>query len=203
VINEKFEKKVEIDYYGKIILLTNNTKDFMNIHDEENRFWIRTMPDLDKKKEYDPHFMDKLEAETPHFLHFILNRKLNCEEKQSRFWLPEETTHTNELETIKRNSKSSLYMEIYDLLDDQFFNRPDCNELYFIAKDIREKLKSDVGPKQIVMCLQKEFGLDSHKMLRKNSFTLEERNSTYFHVKRETFYDQPDTTPGLEGAFEV
>lgn len=203
VINEKFEKKVEIDYYGKIILLTNNTKDFMNIHDEENRFWIRTMPDLDKKKEYDPDFMDKLKAEVPHFLHFILNRKLDCEEKKSRFWLPEETTHTTELETIKKNSKTSLYMEIYDLIDDTFFNRPGTDELFFVAKDIRKRIDSDAGPKQIVMCLQKEFGLDTHKMLRKNSFSDEERNSHYFHIKRSDFYQMDDTTPGLDNIFEA
>jgi len=175
----------------------------MNIHDEENRFWIRTMPDLDKKKEYDPDFMDKLKAEVPHFLHFILNRKLDCEEKKSRFWLPEETTHTTELETIKKNSKTSLYMEIYDLFDDTFFNRPGTDELFFVAKDIRKRIDSDAGPKQIVMCLQKEFGLDTHKMLRKNSFSDEERNSHYFHIKRSDFYQMDDTTPGLDNIFEA
>ena len=203
VINEKFEKKVEIDYYGKIILLTNNTKDFMNIHDEENRFWIRTMPDLDKKKEYDPNFMDKLQAEVPHFLHFILNRQLDCKEKQSRFWLPEETTHTRELKLIKENSKSSLYMEIHDLIEDTFYNRKGTDELFFVCADIRERIKSDANLKQIKMCLQKEFGLDTHKMLRRNSFTNDDRNSHYFHVTRQAFHQQPDTTPGLDGVFEV
>jgi hypothetical protein len=201
-INEKFEKKTEIDYYGKIILLTNNTKDFMNIHDEENRFWIRTMPDLDKKKEYDPNFMNKLQAEVPHFLHFILNRKLDCKEKQTRFWLPEETTHTSELKLIKENSKSSLYMEIYDLIDDTFYRtHPNCQDIFFVIGDIRERVKTDVGPKQIKLCLQKEFGQESHKALRKNTFTTEERNSHYFSINRSEFYGQTESTPGLDDVF--
>ena len=51
------------------------------------------------------------------------------------------------------------------------------------------------------MCLLKEFGLESKKMLRKNSYTQEERNSMYFYISRSQFYGQPDSTPGLNDAF--
>ncbi len=203
VIDEKFQIPYEIDYYGKMIMLTNNVHDFMRIDDEENRFWIRTMPLLDKKKDYDPHFKTKLAAELPHFVHFILNRSLKHTEKLSRFWLPEEITHTSELQNIRENSKSSLYLEIHELLDNTFYERIGTEELFFVLSDIRERLKTDVGPKQIKMCLQKEFKLKPHKMLRKNSFTSDERNSTYFHVTKANFYEQPDTTPGLDDAFSV
>jgi CTP:phosphocholine cytidylyltransferase-like protein len=53
------------------------------------------------------------------------------------------------------------------------------------------------------MCLLKEFGMENKKMLRKNSFTQEERNSQYFSVKRSEFYEQPDSTPDLDDVFTI
>lgn len=203
IIDEKFQVPVTLDYYGKMIMLTNNIHDFMRIDDEENRFWIRTMPELDKKKDFDPNFKSKLQEEIPHFVHYILNRSLNHTEKLSRFWLPESITHTVELKNIRENSKSSLYIEIYDWLDNTFFNRKDTDELFFVLNDVREGVKTDVGPKQIKMCLLKEFGMENKKMLRKNSFTQEERNSQYFSVKRSEFYEQPDSTPDLDDVFTI
>jgi len=203
IIHEKFQVPVTLDYYGKMIMLTNNIHDFMRIDDEENRFWIRTMPELDKKKDFDPNFKSKLEQEIPHFVHYILNRTLNHTVKSSRFWLPESIINTVELKNIRETSKSSLYIEIYDWLDDTFFNRKDTNELYFVINDVREGIKTDVRPKQIKMCLLKEFGLESKKMLRTNSFTTIERNSPYFHVSRSNFYEQPDSTPDLNDVFTI
>ena len=203
VIDEKFQTPITLDYHGKMIMCTNNVHDFMKIDDEENRFWIRTMPRLDKSKDFDPYFKEKLRKEIPHFAHFIINRKMKHTEKLSRFWLPDSVTHTKELKNIRENSKSSLYMDIEDFIDNTFFNRTDTNELFFVINDVREKIKSDAGPKQIKMCLLKEFGLTPHKMLRKNSFTNEERNSMYFSIKRSDFYKLIDTTPGLDNIFTV
>ncbi len=203
LIDEKYQVPYELDYHGKMVMLTNNVHDFMRIDDEENRFWIRTMPDLDKKKEYDPQFMQKLKDEVPHFVDFIVKRKLKWEDKMSRFYLPESITHTEELKRIKDNSKSSLYLEIHELLDNTFYERRGTTELYFTLSDIRDKLKGDVGPKQIKLCLQKEFKLQPNKMLRKNSFTNEERNTAYYHLERSKLYGSEDTTPGLDDAFAI
>ena len=203
LIEAKFEKPVEIDYCGKMIMLTNNVHDFMRIDDEENRFWIRTMPDLDKNIDFDPLFKDKLRNELPHFIHYILERRLYHQEKSSRFYLPDSITHTKELKNIRDNSKSSLYLEIHQMIDDTFFNRKDTDELFFVLNDVREKIKSDKGPKEIKMCLLKEFGLVAHKMARTNSYTNEERNSSYFHVLRSEFYQTPDSTPGLGEVFTL
>ena len=204
LIDEKFQVPVELDYYGKVVMLTNNVHDFMKIDDEENRFWIRTMPKLNKKKDFDPNFMTKLEEELGHFLHYITNRKLHTEGKQTRFYLSDSVTQTEELARIRENSKSSLYMEIHSMLDDTFFQRKDVDDLYFLIGNIRDKIETpNIGMKQIKMCLQKEFRLQPKKQLRVNSFSLEERNCSYFHVKRSEFYQTPDTTPGLEDIFTV
>ena len=203
VVNQKFEAEVTLDYYGKMIMLTNNVHDFMKIDDEENRFWIRTMPDLDKKRDFDPDFKKKLEDELPHFLHMITNRQLKYPEKLSRFWLPDTVVLTNELERIRDNSKSSLYLEIRDLFEDTFDARRDTQEILFAARDIRERVKGDISLKQISMCLQKEWKLEEKKTIYTNSFTTERKNSRFYQVERGQVFNVPDTTPGLDDPFYV
>ena len=175
----------------------------MRIDDEENRFWIRTMPVLDKK-DFDGLFMDKLRKELPHFIHYILNRPLKNNQKLGRFFLPDSVTHTVELERIRENSKSSLYLEIKGFIDDTFYNRRDTHELFFVVRDLISGIKNDrVGPKQVKLCLQKEFGWEPHKALRENSYTKEIRNSDYFSITRSDWYPGEETTPGLSDIFTV
>ena len=94
-------------------------------------------------------------------------------------------------------------MDIKQILEDTFYNRPEVQDLYFIINDMKELLKGDMKAKAISMCLQKEFKLVAHKMLRKNSFTNEERNTKYFHIKRSDLHDTPDTTADLDGIFDI
>jgi hypothetical protein len=211
LIDGKFQTPYDLDYHGKMIMLTNNVHDFMKIDDEENRFWLRTMPVLDKNgPDFDPNFMEKLREELPHAIHFLLNRKLHNKTKKSRFWLPEETTHTIELKKIKENSKSNTYLLISEILVE--LTQTCQNEiLYFTNKDIRERISdNNIGPKQITMCMQKEFRLEPTKTVRTNSFTDLPTNSMYYAVKRKdwtdvsTFLPEPSVDmPGLENVFDL
>lgn len=207
LIDEKFEKPVTVDYYGKMVMLTNNIHDFMKLDDEENRFWIRTMPDFDKQKDFDPNFKDKLKKEVPHFLHMILNRTLNHVEKSGRFWLPETVTHTSERERLVENSKSSLYLEIRELLEDTFTSRPELDEICFVPRDIREILKSKYDSqhdlKYIKKTLQKDFKLEERKTIFQNTYSGDRKNSRFFSILREKIFENPDSTPDLGGVFDV
>ena len=207
VVNEKFQNQVTLDYYGKMIMLTNNIHDFMKLDDEENRFWIRTMPLLDKTKDFDPHFKDKLAAELPHFVDFILNRTLKHTEKLSRFWMPESITHTSERERLVENSKSSLYLEIRDLFEDTFSERKKETEIHFTARDIRDILKKQYDIiqdlKYVKKTLIKDFKLEERKTVFQNSFTNEQKNTRFFTITRNQIFEVEDTTPDLDSVFEI
>ena len=181
--HEKQQTPVNIDYYGKIVLATNNVDDFMDIDDEENRFWLREMPILDKKgKDFDPEFVDKLINEIPHFLHFILNREMKYTEKQGRFWLPDSVADNSLVKKVKSNSKSKLYYEIKSILD-MTANEIDDRFIYFISEDIRINLPDKwrgTALKDIVSCLEKEFKLENKKAKRVNSFSNIEKNTHYW-----------------------
>ena len=65
-----------------------------------NAFWIMEVP---KPKNDDPDLMEKLKAEIPAFLNFILNRKLRTQ-KASRMWFHNSLIKTDTfLETVKVN----------------------------------------------------------------------------------------------------
>jgi len=102
-INEKNAPVHTVKYYGKIVIATNDVDDFMQIDDEENRFWILLMPEL-LKSDFDPHFIDKLNAELPYFLHYLLNRQLFCQTKQGGFWLPDSIIDNKIFKILKKNS---------------------------------------------------------------------------------------------------
>ena len=207
LIDEKFQTPVTVDYYGKMVMLTNNVHDFMKLDDEENRFWIRTMPELDKKKEFDKDFKTKLANEIPHFVDFIINRSLKHTEKLTRFWLPESITHTSERERLVENSKSSLYLEIRDMFEDIFNERKNVKELNFSARDIRDHLKKyyevihDLG--YVKKTLTKDFKLEERKTVFQNSFTNEQKNSRFFTITRNQILEIEDTTPDLDNPFEI
>jgi len=188
--NDKGQQITTIDYWGRLVLATNFAQDFMEIEDEENRFWIRTMPFLDKKgKDFDPHFMEKLKAEVPHFLHFILNRKLKHDQKQSRFWLPQDITNTTGLRLVQQSNKSPLYYEIQVVVEDLINNTTD-EEIYFTASGIRDVLpkNKDYDIKYIRKVLEGEFKYECKKRLRIDAFAgpldREPKNCMYYEVVR-------------------
>lgn len=198
--DEKNQPVTTIDYWGRLILATNFAEDFMNIDDEENRFWIRSMPYLDKNgKDYDPHFMEKLEAEVPHFLHFILNRTLKNGEKKSRFWLPQSVTNTQGLRLVQKNNKSPLYYEI-DVIIEELFSQTEDDQIYFTTSGMRDALpkNKDFGIKYIKSILEGEWKLTAKKQLRKCAFRVAQKNSVFYEVDRKKYFLDKDTPIEVE-----
>jgi len=60
--------KIEIPFYGKFILCSNNEDNFVKTNPNEIRYWVRRIPVL---KNSNPFLLQSLENEIPHFMHFI------------------------------------------------------------------------------------------------------------------------------------
>jgi hypothetical protein len=213
---EKFGTPTDVDYYGKMVMLTNNSNDFLDIDDDENRFWIRSMPYLDKTgPDFDPDFEAKVEAEIPHFLYFMLNEaKPLYTKKQSRFWLPESVTKNKNLETVQENSKSTLYFEIKNIFDEVFSQNKklrDQGEVYFtsaaLMRSLPDRVQQRTGLKQLRMCLQKEFVLVESKQMKPDCFDdMTKKNTKMFTLKVSSVYEHLDNSKlqyGVEDPFKV
>ena len=195
-VEGKGDQQYQIENYSKVVMATNNMHDFMAISDGENRFCVLEMSLL-KNGDKDGQFKEKLKAEMPAFLYWIIKeRELWRKEKCGRFWHSDEESDTQAYRDLKKNTKSSLYDELEDLLQEKFRvpELRDKEEYSFRVKTLAERLRSVLetkgldskyGDKAVKMCLLKEFGLKMVKTDRADAFNaFVGGNQTYFTVTR-------------------
>lgn len=108
----KGKDRFEVEFFGKIILCSNNEDNFMVIGVQETRYWVRKIPILEK---LDPDFLNKLEDELPHFLHYLLHRKLTTS-KSSRMWFTPEQIYTPALQRVKSYSINKVELELFETI---------------------------------------------------------------------------------------
>lgn len=108
----KGKDRFEVEFFAKIILCSNNEENFMVIGVQETRYWVRKVPTLEK---LDPDFLFKLEDELPHFLYYLLNRKL-ATAKSSRMWFTPEQIYTPALRRVKSYSINKVELELFETI---------------------------------------------------------------------------------------
>ncbi|WP_127845412.1 primase-helicase family protein [Psychroflexus aestuariivivens] len=88
------------NFFGKIILASNNIDDFIVVDKNEIRFWVL---DINEINEYIQDFDEKLKQEIPYIKYFLENRKIEypC---SSRMWFKKEDIKTEALLRVVRNS---------------------------------------------------------------------------------------------------
>ncbi len=127
----------KIDFFAKFIILSNRERDFINITDEDVRFWVRK---LKKITDFDPNFLDHLTAEIPAFLDFLCHRELSTK-KQHRAWFPPEILNTAALDTLKKETRSAVCNElILGILE--HMQKYELDKFYATASDLKELLFS-------------------------------------------------------------
>lgn len=196
-VEGKGDQQYQVENYSKVVMATNNMHDFMAISDDENRFCILEMALL-KGEDKDGDFKTKLKQETPAFLYWIIKeRELWRKEKSGRFWHTDEESDTQAYRDLKKNTKSSLYDELEDLLEEKFRvpELRDKEEYSFRVKSLAERLRASLetkgldskyNDKAVKMCLLKEFGLRLVKTDREDAFNaFISGNQYYFTVTRE------------------
>jgi DNA gyrase/topoisomerase IV subunit A len=82
MMNAKGKDQVEIDFFGKFILASNNDDDFIYASNYDIRYWVINVP---KPKENNVNLLNQMIEEIPAFLAYLNRRKLSttC---QSRMW---------------------------------------------------------------------------------------------------------------------
>lgn len=155
----KGQDRVEVEFFGKFILCSNNEDSFLIIEPGETRYWvIRVNP---FKKEID-NLLEKMKVEVPHFLHFIINRPL-VSENTSRMWFDPKLLETPALKKVIRRSRSKLEFEILNII--QFImEEKEVEEIQFCINDVQNWLDKRgfkaIDTIQIKRILQNEWKLD-------------------------------------------
>lgn len=161
MVNDKFLKKYKVQNHLHFVITSNEVLDFMKVQEEEVRFWIRELPKFPKEK-VDTLFYEKIKAEIPHFLHWLIRRTPVNADKGRRTRFDESILKTNAFKKSAEHNKSNLYWGIKSYLEDLFENELATAEEIILHKEelmgISEGLKFKMDWKMVVKSISDDFG---------------------------------------------
>lgn len=117
-VNNKFVNPYKVPFFGKIILASNNEDKFARIDDEEIRFFVRklSLPTI-KNHNIEEDMIDEI----PAFLYYLGTLKAIDWSKDRSGFTPDELQNDS-LSKVKKESKSGLYKELSELINEFFMN---------------------------------------------------------------------------------
>jgi hypothetical protein len=118
MINAKGKDHKEIDCFLKFILITNHEENFINITEDDIRYWIIKVPVI---REENPSLMDNMVEEISAFLAYLNKRKLMTE-RLNRMWFHPSLLKTDALKKVQRYSLPTIQKELHIKIRDMFFD---------------------------------------------------------------------------------
>lgn len=156
--------KVEIEFFGKFILCSNNEENFIKMDNLEIRYWVIKVNPFPKEN---PDLLDQMRKEIPFFANYLTNREITTK-RVTRMWFTTDQIYTEALNVLIKGNKTSLVKEIEEFLIDEFAML-EKEELYYSISDLVEQLNK--------RNLRVNNSYVSY--ILKNHFKLESKNSSY------------------------
>ena len=110
---------VEVSNFAKLIMCSNDEKNFARIEAEDTRYWVIQVQSI-PRDERDPHMKKKLISEIPAFLYFLKNRQMYYPER-TRLWFEVEDYDTPAHRAVQERTELGLVKHIKDVVKTQFF----------------------------------------------------------------------------------
>jgi hypothetical protein len=107
----------KIQYYGKLILCSNDEDRIMKIDSEETRWFVVKVPVLAEK---DPDIEKKLYAEIPAWLNYLQQRQI-FHPRKTRLWFTPENIITEQFRVVVETTKNRVDRVFEDWIREQFF----------------------------------------------------------------------------------
>jgi hypothetical protein len=189
LLNEKFQKSHSVDYFGKLILVSNHEDSFISANKEDIRYWVKKIPRIpEHHNNFD--IEENLKKELPAFLYFLKGRKLSTS-KQSRAWFATELIETTALNSVREHSHSPLYNDLKEALI-EYFATNTASELKATAKQLIEKVltgkKHEYNTKYMTNVLKNEFDkLQNYGRFSENFFNWHNAPGYFYVFKRDEF----------------
>lgn len=122
----KGRDSVQVANFAKLIMCSNDEKNFARIEAEDTRYWVVKVASI-PRDERDTHMDEKLLKETPAFLWFLKNRQLYYQEK-TRLWFEVEDYDTPAHRAVQERTELGLVKHVKDVVKTQFFYQH-CDKL--------------------------------------------------------------------------
>ena len=181
-VNEKWVRQYNVDFFGKMMFLSNQETKFMKVDSEEERFWIRKIPPItdDMRNE---NILEDLLKEIPFFLKHLRDLP-DIDFSKHRFGILPCDIFNDSLVAVKEESKNWLYKEIKEYLIEYFFSGVD-DIVYASAIDIKNKFfayNNQVQNSFVKATLQDDFNLTPNKENKKYLSIVGEQKRGYFYT---------------------
>lgn len=188
-VESKGKDKIETNFFGKFILCSNNEENFIQIDENEIRYWVIKVNSFLVE---DVDMLEKLKNEIPHFLHYLNTRKI-VSERKTRMWFTKQQIYTPALDKVVKGNKTYLSQEIKEIIIDDFVAF-EVDVLRYTATDLFEKLNKGVrtNRSRISKCLKDDYKLEPYNGSYKKYFlTLNTSQKTIvdFETKKGRYYE--------------
>jgi len=130
-LEAKGKDREEIDFFAKFILCSNNEENFIQIDQNEIRFWILKINPI---KTENTEFLNNLISEIPYFLRFLIERPFSTE-KKTRMWFSADEIRTKALQKLVFKNNNKLESKIIELLY-EFFESNNDEEINVVPQDL-------------------------------------------------------------------
>lgn len=131
-IEAKGKDRVEVDFFSKFVLCSNNEKDFIKIDNNETRFWVRKVSPI---KSENTEFLKSLRSEIHYFLQYLVNRPYSTP-KVSRMWFCPTLIRTRALERLMFQNNNELERKIIESFYELFESMPEKETIEFVPQDV-------------------------------------------------------------------
>ncbi len=163
-IEAKGVDRFETEFFGKVVLTSNNEDNFIIMDNEENRYWVRKVPIIKNDAE-DTAIREKMKEEIPSFLYFLITRKFSVP-KKTRMWFTKEQIRTDALERVKQANRNREEADLAQILLVIYDTREEpIDEIQFTLSDAHEWLKNKINRNYDVAAvkrvIQQEWNLRS------------------------------------------
>lgn len=108
----------KINYFGKVIISSNDADRVMKIEDGESRWFVIRVPVI-PEEEKDPDLLAKLKSEVEAWLHYLHNREI-FHPRKDRLWFKPEWFITDQFRIIVETTKNRIDRVFEDWIREQF-----------------------------------------------------------------------------------
>lgn len=140
-LEAKGKDREEIDFFAKFILCSNNEENFIQIDENEIRFWILKINPI---KTENTEFLNNLISEIPTFLQFLIERPFSTQ-KKTRMWFSADEIRTKALQRLVFKNNNKLESKIIELLY-EFFESSEDVEINIVPQDILNMMNKMFRP---------------------------------------------------------
>ncbi|WP_433834201.1 primase-helicase family protein [Flavobacterium anhuiense] len=192
-IEAKGKDRQEIEFFAKFILCSNNEDNFIQIDEEEIRFWIRKIQTISAE---DVFFLKKLNKEIPCFLKYLQMRDYFSQQKTRMWFKPEQIMTASLLKLVNRNKGEIIVLELIN----ECFEKMEEDELKLAPNDIfmllrKQNSRTDISANEIRNILKRwgfmpEDNTKSYcgiELLSHGEYVKVERRGRFYTIKRILF----------------